>query len=206
MCINPELLAKILVPTVNLWSSTFRYKRYNFSPICKCREQGQAVVFAIWHDEMFPLFRLHKGENNTAVVSPSNDGEILAQFMSRMGYGLARGSSSREGLRALKTAAKSMNTGNDIIFTVDGPTGPRHEVKSGAVYMALKFSVPLVPVRVDMNRKFVFSKSWDKFQLPLPFSRIGVFYGTPYIPSAELSAEGLRQGSMELEQKLKDLV
>lgn len=189
-----------------MWSRTLRYRRHNYLPVCRRREEKRPVVFAIWHDEMFPLFYLHRGEKVTAVVSASDDGEILAQFMSRMGYGLARGSSSRFGLRALKTAAQVMDKGRDIIFTVDGPTGPRHKAKPGAVYLAARFKAEIVPVRVGMPQKYEFSKSWDKFCLPLPFSRIDVHYGDPYIPGSEISTKALENQSRELENKLKSLL
>ena len=206
MRLHPELLAKILVPAVNLWSSTFYYTRKNFSQTNQRRADKRPLIFAIWHDEMFPLFRLHRGEKVTAVVSASNDGEILARFMARMGFGLARGSSSRRGKQALKEAAQSINTGNDVIFTVDGPTGPRHEVKPGAVYLAAKFNIEIVPVRVDMSKKFIFSKSWDKFQLPLPFSRIKVCYGTPYRPQIKINSREVNNACFELQKKLNLLL
>lgn len=206
MRLHPELLAKILVPAVNLWSSTFYYTRKNFSPTNQRRVDKRPLIFAIWHDEMFPLFRLHRGEKVTAVVSASNDGEILARFMARMGFGLARGSSSRRGKQALKEAAKSIDTGHDVIFTVDGPTGPRHEVKPGAVYLAAKFNIEIVPVRVDMSKKFIFSKSWDKFQLPLPFSRIKVCYGTPYHPQIKINSREVNNACFELQKKLNLLL
>jgi hypothetical protein len=206
MRINPKAVSVVLVPAVNMWSSTLRYRRHNYLPISRRREEKRPVVFAIWHDEMFPLFHLHRGEKVTAVVSASDDGEILAQFMARMGYGLARGSSSRFGLRALKTAAQVMDQGRDIIFTVDGPTGPRHTAKPGAVYLAARFKAEIVPVRVGMPQKYVFSKSWDKFCLPLPFSRIDVHYGDPYIPGGEISTKALENQSRELENKLNSLL
>jgi hypothetical protein len=206
MWINPKAVSAVLVPAVSIWSRTFRYRRYNYAPVCRRREEKRPVVFAIWHDEMFPLFHLHRGEKVTAVVSASNDGEILAQFMARMGYGLARGSSSRFGLRALKTAAQVMDKGRDIIFTVDGPTGPRHKAKPGAVYLAARFNAQIVPVRVGMPQKYVFSKSWDKFCLPLPFSRIDVHYGEPYTPGSEISTKALADQSRELENKLNSLL
>ncbi|MFP4168010.1 MAG: lysophospholipid acyltransferase family protein [Desulfonatronovibrionaceae bacterium] len=207
MHLNPKITASILAPAVSAWSFTLRYQRHNFSEVLKLREEKAPMVYAIWHSEMFPLFWLHKGEDMTAVVSASEDGEILAWFMARMGYGLARGSSSRLGLRALKTAAAAMRRGSEIIFTVDGPTGPRHEVKPGAVYLAARFGAQIVPVRVHMPKKYVFKRSWDKFCLPYPFSRIYVRYGDPYTPSiTEITVSALQTGCKELEERLKALL
>jgi lysophospholipid acyltransferase (LPLAT)-like uncharacterized protein len=98
------------------------------------------------------------------------------------GFLTVRGSSSRGGMRALVAARKLMDEqGVGIIFTVDGPRGPRHKVKPGAVFLARLAGSPIVPVRVVMSRAKVFHRAWDKFQLPLPFSKCTIIYGDPVI-------------------------
>lgn len=180
MKINPLYFSSITNWLVHLWSITLKYQRHGFDNISGARNEHGVVVFAIWHDELFPLGYLHRNEGVVAVVSQSNDGEMIARLLAHFGFNLARGSSNRGGVKALINAYKHMKKEKlDSVFTVDGPTGPRHVVKDGVVYLATKARAPIIPVRVRMFRKKIFHKAWDKFQLPMPFSKIDVHYGEP---------------------------
>lgn len=189
-----------------LWCGTLRYSRHNYEPVAAMRAAGQPVVFAIWHDELFPLCTLHRGEGIVAVVSQSRDGEILAGVLRSLGYGLARGSTHRGGLRALVGVCREMRrSGHDAVLTVDGPKGPRHEAKPGAVYLAARTGAWLVPARVTMSRVKRFEKAWDAFQLPLPGSRCVVQYATPFPVSADVlqSARALEEARHRLQETLE---
>lgn len=170
----------LLTTAVRLWSRTLRYSRIGFEVIEEARSKGP-VIFALWHDELFSPCYLHRDEGVVAVVSSSKDGEILAQVLTRLGFQLARGSSSRNGTQAVRQVLHIMRSaGSDAVLTVDGPRGPRHQVKEGAVYLAAKSGMPVVPVRVHMHPVKRFHKAWDRFQLPLPGARCIVSYGRPY--------------------------
>jgi hypothetical protein len=169
-------------------------------------EQGQSIIFALWHDELFPLTYLHRNEGVVAVVSSSKDGEILARVMERLGFGTVRGSSSRKGLKALLAALKEVRTkGRHVVLTVDGPRGPRHQAKPGAVFLASKAGVPILPVRVRISRAKIFEKAWDRFQLPLPFARCEAIYGEPYQVPEKLDASSLAAEQDRLTKKLEAL-
>ncbi len=170
----------LLTTAVRLWSRTLRYSRIGFEVIEEARSKGP-LIFALWHDELFSPCYLHRDEGIVAVVSSSKDGEILAQVLARLGFQLARGSSSRNGTQAVRQVLHIMRSaGSDAVLTVDGPRGPRHQVKEGAVYLAAKSGMPVVPVRVNMHPVKRFNKAWDRFQLPLPGARCIVSYGRPY--------------------------
>ncbi|NLW81590.1 MAG: lysophospholipid acyltransferase family protein [Desulfovibrionales bacterium] len=142
--------------------------------------RAQRPVVILWHDEIFPLIPFHEGESMACVVSQSRDGELLAEVLRRFGFLTVRGSSSRGGMRALVAAKRVMDEkGVGIIFTVDGPRGPRHKVKPGAIFLASHAGSPIVPVRAVMGRAKIFHRAWDKFQLPWPFSTCTIIYGTP---------------------------
>jgi lysophospholipid acyltransferase (LPLAT)-like uncharacterized protein len=97
--------------------------------------------------------------------------------------------------------------GSNAVFTVDGPKGPRHKVKEGAVYLADRADAYLVPARVAMSPVKVFHKAWDRFQLPLPFARCRVRYGTPYKPRLDARSEDdLKREAGELEHRLNTLM
>ncbi|MFO7803764.1 MAG: lysophospholipid acyltransferase family protein [Desulfovermiculus sp.] len=178
--LNTKYTYSLLTTAVRLWSRTLRYSRIGFETIEEARSNGP-LIFALWHDELFSPCYLHRDEGIVAVVSSSKDGEILAQVLSRLGFQLARGSSSRNGTQAVRQVLNIMrSTGSDAVLTVDGPRGPRHQVKEGAVYLAAKSGLPVVPVRVHMHPVKRFHKAWDRFQLPLPGARCIVYYGQPY--------------------------
>lgn len=165
---------------MKVWGKSLRFELINPEIPGNPEIWANRFVAAIWHDEMFPLIAYHAYENVTAIVSQSKDGEILAQVLHRFGYQTARGSSSRGGIRALVTAIKQMDaSGAGTVVTVDGPRGPRHQVKPGAIFLAHKAKAPVIPVRAFMSSKFVFKKAWDRFQLPLPFSKCTLVYGDP---------------------------
>jgi hypothetical protein len=189
-----------------LWGSTLRFSRTNYQAMTSMEEQGQSIIFALWHDELFPLTYLHRNEGVVAVVSSSKDGEILARVMERLGFGTVRGSSSRKGLKALLAALKEVRTkGRHVVLTVDGPRGPRHQAKPGAVFLASKAGVPILPVRVRISRAKIFEKAWDRFQLPLPFARCEAIYGEPYQVPEKLDASSLAAEQDRLTKKLEAL-
>jgi lysophospholipid acyltransferase (LPLAT)-like uncharacterized protein len=207
MKIDPALFSPVVSVLYRMWSYTLRYQREGFGPIERLKSQRQLLVYAIWHDELFPLMHLHRGERVIAVVSQSRDGELLARTLAFNGFLLARGSSSRGGLKALISAQRQMHKmGSDAVFTVDGPRGPRHKVKEGAVYLADRAAAHIVPVRVRMAPIKIFHKAWDRFQLPLPFARCLVRYGPPYKPDlAERTEDTLKRETSILEARLNSL-
>jgi hypothetical protein len=199
-------LAPLVSGLFSLWGSTLRFSRTNYQAMTSMEEQGQSMIFALWHDELFPLTYLHRHEGVVAVVSSSKDGEILARVMERLGFGTVRGSSSRKGLKALLAALKEVRTkGRHVVLTVDGPRGPRHQAKPGAVFLASKAGVPIMPVRVRISRVKIFEKAWDRFQLPLPFARCEAIYGEPYRVPEKLDASTLAAEQARLTEKLESL-
>ena len=141
------------------------------------------------------------------VVSRSRDGELIAGILERLGYNLARGSSSREGLRALlRTARQIREKKSDVVFTVDGPRGPRHKSKPGIIYLASRSRAYVVPARVAMSTRHVFEKSWDRFHLPWIWSSCRVVYGRPFQVPMRLNQQEINKWSLELDERLKLLL
>lgn len=207
MHIDPVLFAAPVALLAKLWSRTLRFSQEGVEQPLRLKSQGQSVVAAFWHDELFPLIHLHRDQGVVVVVSQSRDGEFLSQVLSRFGFQLARGSSRRGGASALVAARKAMrDRGADVVFTVDGPRGPRHKVKEGAIYLAAKTGANLLPLRVFMSRAFIFRKAWDQFQLPWPGARCRVVYGQPYRVSEEQSPESLQAECVRLEGILNSMV
>ena len=203
------LLGALAAPVFRLyrlWCRSIGYTEINRAAIEDTTNQGRPVVLALWHDELFPLIYLKRQLNIIALVSQSSDGDLLAGVLERMGLETARGSSSRGGVKALLSAARRMRESNLCgCVTVDGPRGPRHEVKEGAVFLAARADAPIVPIRLFMERRKCFG-SWDRFQLPLPFSRVSMVCGDAYRVECDLhdQASVIRE-CRRLEEKLNAL-
>lgn len=206
MNLNNRIIYSILTTLTRAWSLTLNYTRVNYDPVLKLRRQRSPIIFAIYHGEMFPLCCLHANEKITVVVSRSRDGELIASVLKQMGYNLARGSSSREGLRAIRSAARQIkNSNGEVVFTVDGPRGPRHVAKAGIIYLASRSGAYIVPARVGMRTRHVF-KSWDRFSLPWLWSGCRIIYGTPYKVPGRIKTAEIGTWTNDLEQKLKSLL
>ena len=168
--------------------------------------KGTPIVICLWHDELFPLIYLQKDLDIVCIVSDSKDGTILNKLMSKLGLRTAAGSSRRNGLKALLQASKLMKDGTvHGCITVDGPMGPRHEVKDGAFLLALKAGAKIVPVRLDLKKSLKIP-SWDKFQIPLPFSTVEVIFGDGFFVTEELSEEYLAACHNRLQKELDELL
>lgn len=210
MRINPVRFAPIITALYRLWVRSMHFHDKNgLEPVGTCLEAGRPVLLAIWHEELFGLIgygtRSKLAGRFATVVSDSRDGELIAQVLTRVDFATARGSSTRGGLKALKQLRQHMHDGFVGVITVDGPRGPRQKVKDGAVYLAQRSGALLFPVRARLSSLHVFERSWDHFQLPLPFSSCEVFFGEPLeFPPGKISAEELALGSQRLEQALHE--
>lgn len=205
--VSPRLIGAVLAFVVRLWHLTLRVERINTDVFTDPKLRAKRPVIMLWHDEIFPLIPAHAGERMACVVSQSKDGEILTRVLESFGFMTVRGSSSRGGMRALIAAKRVMDEqGVGIIFTVDGPRGPRHKVKPGAVFLARHAGSPIVPVRAVMSRAKVFHRAWDKFQLPWPFSRCTIIYGDPvFLPELGDDPAEMQKQCEHLEQIMNSL-
>lgn len=202
MKIPPWLIAPLAGGLYRVWNATLRAEQIN-----RDSTTGHDVlVFSMWHDELFAAPTLRGDWNITTIVSRSRDGEYMARVLRSVGIETARGSSSRGGMAALLQIARDMRERRrHACVTIDGPRGPRHEVKDGVFFLAHHARAPLVPLRVFYTRVKKFS-SWDKFQLPYPFSKVSLVFGDPYCISTEdLTPESLVMERKILKEKLEGL-
>lgn len=207
MRVNPSLISPALTLLYRAWIRSIRFDDGGgLRVLLDAWASEKPVMLAIWHAELFALtgYGLRRLDGKLAtVVSDSRDGEIIAQVLTRIGYGTARGSSTRGGLKALIALKRHIDQGRIGVITVDGPRGPRHKVKDGAVYLAHKTGALLFPVRSRPASKHVFERSWDQFELPMPFCRCQVAFGEPLeFPGDKPTQEQLALGAQRLEQAL----
>jgi len=168
------------------------------------RKEGQPIVYAFWHGRHFLLVHYMGNRGISVVVSLSHDGSLIANILLKSGFGVVRGSSHRNPVRALVDAVKQMKQGQHIAFTVDGPKGPVHRVKPGAVYLAKKMNALIIPVTVGYSRYWELS-SWDRYRIPKPFSRARIIFDTPYRLSGDMSELAVESACRELAEKINKI-
>ena len=134
------------------------------------------------------------------MTSQSFDGEYIARFIQRFGYGAARGSSTRGAVGAIIEMTRLMRAGSPTAFTIDGPKGPRYVAKMGAVLLAKKTGQPILPFTISA-RHWEAKRSWDGFQIPLPFSRARLDIAQPIYGQPTLLTKGLRRNARSFKQR-----
>jgi len=168
------------------------------------------VIFSIWHNRLALSLMMYRRyvvrfapeRRMAAMVSASRDGGLLARVLEHFSVEPVRGSSSRRGPQALREMISWAERGYDLALTPDGPRGPCYQVQDGVVSTAQLTDLPIIPVSYHLNWKFR-PKSWDRFQVPLPFARCRIRTGDIVrVPreATESERETLRQ---RLEETMK---
>src|SRR5215210_4949783 len=165
---------------------------------------GGLPVYTFWHDRIFAGTYFFRGRRIVIMTSRSFDGEYIARFIQRLGYGAVRGSSTRGAVGALVELAALVRRGCPAGFSIDGPRGPRHVAKMGAVLLAKKTGQPVLPFGVNAERCWRLP-SWDRMQIPLPFSRVTVRFAPPLRVPADADEETLAGKRDELQRALDEV-
>lgn len=185
------------------WTVTF--ETAGLENLESIEDQGKLPIYAVWHDRIFLGTYYFRARGIVFLTSQSRDGEYIARFLQRFGYGVIRGSSTRGGAKGLVEMIRKMKLGLPMGFTVDGPKGPRYVAKTGAVLLAKKSGNPIIPFIVEAGNFFTI-KSWDRLQLPRPFTRAAVFIGKPISVKADAADGEIETKRTELQRSLDDLV
>jgi len=135
---------------------------------------GNIPILTFWHNRVFLATYFWRRRDIVVMTSRSFDGEYIARFIQRFGYGAARGSSTRGATGAVVEMVRLMRAGCPTAFTIDGPKGPRYVAKMGAVLLAKKTGNPILPFTITAEKFWKARKSWDGFQVPKPFTRVRV--------------------------------
>ncbi|MFV0389580.1 MAG: lysophospholipid acyltransferase family protein [Pyrinomonadaceae bacterium] len=167
--------------------------------------RNPVTINAFWHDRIFLTTYYWRTHRTSVIISNSFDGEYIARTAQRFGYGVIRGSSTRGGSQALKKMVNYLEKGESMTLTVDGPRGPRHKVKSGAVVLAMKTGFPIIPVVVE-PQSFWKLKTWDEMQIPKPFTTACVYIGAPLFLEGGANDETIRNNCLQLQATLDEMV
>lgn len=195
---NISFKYKIGIFLIDLISKTWRIKLINQFP----SENG---IVAFWHNVMLPGWFLFRNKKTSALVSSSKDGEILTFLLEKWGYQVVRGSSSKGGKEALEILVNLAKNNNYVLITPDGPQGPNQKMKAGAIIAAQRSKVPLYLCAIYIKRKITFNKSWDKFQFPLPFSKIFVNFTDKIFIEANKNKDEINEMIQLLEKQLNNM-
>ncbi len=207
---NPE--APVVVPWYHwLWVAPLAFGLRAWIATLRFRLHGEAIddreapyVLLLWHDKLFIapwIAQRCLTRPVTALISTSKDGAWLVAFFRLMGLAAARGSSNRRGAAALVTLTRAMRAGQHAGITPDGPKGPAHRCKEGAVALARLARRPFVVLGIRYRSCWRLG-SWDRFALPVPFSVVDLTF-----VREELPAEGESDAAVaaRLEARLNGL-
>jgi len=171
--------------------------------------RNQPVIFAIWHNRLLMLPRVFDPSFPTrqsfGLISASRDGDLIAMFIQRSGYGTVRGSSSRKGVIALRQLVDTLAAGRNVLLTPDGPRGPVYEASQGVVFLAQKTGAPVVPIHMEYSSCWRL-KSWDRFIVPRPFARLRAIFGAPIQVAPIEDAEQFETERLRLQNAMMSLV
>ncbi|MDD3419474.1 MAG: DUF374 domain-containing protein [Candidatus Gastranaerophilales bacterium] len=176
-----------------------------FKEIHEEKYEGPAI-YAIWHANQY--LYLAKDRNKrpyfNLLISPSNDGDMIAKVCRQMNFSLIRGSTKRQGMLAIRDMAKSFKKGQSVAYTVDGPKGPAIEVKEGLIRIAQMTQVPIIPLMGATKHKFIFD-SWDKYELPYWFSGSVAMFGKPVFIPKNATEDDLENYRVIIENRLIEM-
>jgi lysophospholipid acyltransferase (LPLAT)-like uncharacterized protein len=168
-------------------------------------DSGKIPIYTFWHNQVFLSTYFWRRRRIVVMTSRSFDGEYIARFIQRFGYGTSRGSSTRGATRAVVEMVRLMRAGCPTGFSIDGPKGPRHVAKMGAVLLAKKTGNPILPFTITAERFWEAKKSWDGFQVPKPFTRARVGIAAPIFVAPDADEAELQAKRDELQRALDEL-
>lgn len=202
---NNFLVSGLAFLAVYLLSLTLRKRESNRHFEEESFSADRSPIYACWHGRLFYFPYIYRFRERFALlVSPSEDGEILDGIVRRFGFRTVRGSSYQRGTRALRELVRLGREGYSIGMIADGSRGPNRKAQMGSVQLAKLTGAPILPISLSFQWKKEFS-SWDRFQLPLPFSKVFVFYGNPVRVPAEADGNTLEEKRRELEDRLNEV-
>jgi lysophospholipid acyltransferase (LPLAT)-like uncharacterized protein len=177
------------------WLATLRVRVYVHPELALVSDRPWVLAF--WHGTQWPLLAWRRRRRTVVLVSLSRDGTMQARALAVQGLRVVRGSSSRGGARGLAAVVRAIKRdGADAAFAVDGPRGPRGVVKGGAIVAARAAGAVVVPMAGAVRRGVILGRTWDRFAIAWPFTRVDVALGCPVDPAAVEDARSAVESSL----------
>ena len=162
---------------------------------------GPRPIMAFWHGRVLTATYFFRRRGIVVMISENFDGEWIARIIEQFGFRTARGSTSRGGQRAMLQLKREMEQGHPSGFAIDGPRGPARKAQPGAIWLAKLTGNPVVPFHMEASSYWNLS-SWDRTQIPRPFSTVAVAVGAPIDVPRDADETTLEGKRLELEQSL----
>ena len=172
------------------------------------REGGEPLIFIFWHNRLLLIpmiwkrFLLRDRPVGVAMISASRDGELITQFLDRFGLTAVRGSTNHRGSGALRELAGWIKRGHDVGITPDGSRGPCYQIKPGLVLLAQLSGRPLLPISLEYSSAWR-ARSWDRFFIPKPFSKVTFIVGEPLLVRRTANAEEFEAERLRCEDAMR---
>lgn len=163
--------------------------------------EGRRPIMAFWHGRVLTATYFFRRRGIVVMISENFDGEWIARIIESFGFRTSRGSTSRGGQRALLQLKREMDRGLPSGFAVDGPRGPARKAQPGAVWLAKLTGNPVVPFHMEASSHWSLN-SWDRTQIPNPFSTVALAVGQPIDVPAHADEATLEHKRVQLERSL----
>ncbi|MCU0588472.1 MAG: lysophospholipid acyltransferase family protein [Syntrophobacteraceae bacterium] len=203
-----KLFQKLTRPGVALLKAMGRSYRYEFMNghiDAAVYQRGEIPIYCSWHQRWYAGITLMPRRGPISImVSQSQDGDFISEMIMGLGWRVARGSSSRGGMKALRELLGYIRQGVAVGHIVDGPRGPFGQVKPGLLTLAQLSGMPIVPMVISPQSKWTF-RSWDRFMIPKPFSRILIRFDEPVHVPRKLDEAGFEALRHAIEDRLRQL-
>jgi lysophospholipid acyltransferase (LPLAT)-like uncharacterized protein len=193
---------------LQVWVRTLRYEIDDRADVLG-KPVRENYIAALWHNRLllisYALKKFLPQRPGAGLISASRDGDLIADATQRFGFDVVRGSSSRMGASALLELTNVLASGRDILITPDGPRGPAYELGPGIVFLAQKSGAAVVPVNFEFSSCWRV-KSWDRFILPRPFSKVRFIIGPPQHVRPTGTPEEFEAERLRLQNAMMSLV
>jgi lysophospholipid acyltransferase (LPLAT)-like uncharacterized protein len=184
--------------------ATLRWESRGAEHLEAIHASGHRAILTFWHVCIFNATWFWRRRGIVVMSSNSRDAEYTGRFIKRFGYGTTRGSATRGSGRALAEMAECLLNGMDVAFTIDGPRGPAYRAKPGAVTLARHTGQAILPFHIATARYWELP-SWDRLQIPRPFTRAAVFVGEPVYIARHASKDAVEAQQAALQATLDRL-
>jgi len=193
-----KIIGSFIYYIMRILSKTYRVEKVISDEIVE-----ESAIYITWHNKIIPLTTImDKIKKKAVLASPSKDGELITVPLRKFGYKVIRGSSGRDGIKGLLQMIRDLNSGYAVGTPVDGPKGPIYKIKPGMLFLAQKSGKPIIPIGAASKNKWVLRKTWDKMEIPKPFSNIVCILGDPIYIGPD---EDLKEVALEIEKTLINL-
>ena len=194
-------IAGVGYPLINALGHTLRWRVEGLQHFEAIVASGRQPVMGFWHGRILPATYYFRRRGIVVITSENFDGEWIARIIERFGYGTARGSTTRGGRKAMRQLVRDMRGGRPAGFTLDGPRGPAQVAQPGAVWLAAATGNPLLPFHLEAS-SYWSMRSWDRTQIPKPFSTVALVVGEPIEVVKDLRDDVLESARLGLERRL----